>query len=98
VGGAYLYAEDPTQYPKPRELTLLESIQAYGAVNVLGRPLGAGEIRRMNLANSIVTAYRSWSQSDNWAKWREDNPAAGDLLDQARQIAEGMVSDGESTG
>ena len=77
---AYAYADGG---PIPRELILLHNIEKYGAQAVLGRTLGAGEIRRMNVAENIVRAYQSRKQSDNWATWAEVNPELNRILEDA---------------
>ena len=49
----------------------------------MGRPLGYGEIRRMNIALQVVGYYRERAASGDWVKWATDNPDAAALINQA---------------
>lgn len=60
---------------------------------MLGRPLGAGEIRRMITAENIVRAYTERKRSTDWAGWASANPTEARLLDQALRASLG-VNDG----
>lgn len=77
----------------PRELYMLEYIDRFGATNVLGRPLGYGEIQRMVIAENIVRAYNARKASDNWAVWAQKNREANRLLEQAMRAANGESTD-----
>ena len=77
----------------PREMELLRAIQAYGAQAVIGRPLGAGEIRRMNVASNVITYHAQRAASGDWVKWETDNPDEAALLNRAMLMAE-AVDDG----
>jgi len=72
----------------PRELELLSAIQAYGAQAVIGRPLGAGEIRRMNVASNVIAYHKQRAASGDWVKWGTDNPDEAALLNRAMLMAE----------
>jgi len=77
----------------PRELQLLNAIQAYGAQSVMGRTLGVSEIHHMNLAANIVAYYKQRAQSSDWVRWAADNEVEAALLNRAMIAAE-AVSDG----
>jgi len=56
---------------------------------VTGRPvLGAGEIRRMIVAENIVRAYRRLEETGDWAKFAEENPDTHALLMEAMRLAD----------
>lgn len=77
---AYEYARD-SQLPPPYYVTLLHYIDRFGVRAVTGRDvLSAGEMSRMMVSEAVIKAYRSRSNSDNWAKWTQDNPQAAKLL------------------
>ena len=84
MAAAYAYADNSG--PIPQELRLLNAIDRFGASEVLGRPLGAGEIRRMRLAENVVAAYRSRQNSTNWATWAKENPDMNHLLITAMEL------------
>lgn len=67
----------------PRELRLNDAIRAYGAEAIMGRPLGYGEIQRMNIALQVVRYYQERAASGDWVKWSTDNPDAAALINQA---------------
>jgi hypothetical protein len=58
-----------------------------GAINVLGRPLGAGEIYRLSTVLNIVNWYREREASDNWAAWERLNPERAKFLDDIYKLA-----------
>jgi hypothetical protein len=71
-----------------KELALYEHLTNYGgAMNVLGRPLGIGEIRRMNVARNIVHWYEDRNRSTNIVEWTNSNMAAAELLNDAHRLA-----------
>ena len=70
----------------PPELRLLSAIDRFGASAVLGRSLGAGEIKRMRLAENVVAAYQSRAQSANWATWASENKEMNHLLITAMEL------------
>lgn len=84
---AYLYAEGDCQGPPPRELQLLYAINRFGAQAVMGRSLGAGEIKRMSAAENIVNWFRERTKAINWATWSKENPGKAHMLEVAAQIA-----------
>lgn len=80
----------------PQELVMLANLDRYGgAINVLGRPLGAGEIRRMNVANAVVSAYVERRRASDYAVWAQNNKDDARLLNEAKRLAEELI-DGES--
>jgi len=82
---AYRYAEGGSQ--KPRELILYDYIRVFGADAVMGRPLGAGEIRRMTRAALIVDAYQSRTHAENWAEWADNHKQEVAILNEAMELA-----------
>ena len=91
MAAAYRYADEGGEMP--RELELYNLVQAYGAQAVFGRPLGYGEIRRMNTAANIVLYYHKRAASGDWGKWAQDNPGEAAALNRA-MIAAQAVNDG----
>jgi len=83
---AYVVA-DGGQISTSPELELLSNIRVYGAEAVVGRPLGAGEIRRMNVAKNIVNAYNDKINADNQAQWAKDNKNKDAILMEALKLA-----------
>jgi hypothetical protein len=88
MAAAYAYAEGDGR--KPRELSLLETIDRFGVQGVMGRTLGKGEIRRMIACQNIVAWHAEKGQSANWAQWAEDNPERDEMLNTARRLAQEM--------
>lgn len=41
----------------------------------------------MIVAENIINAYQSRAQSNNWAEWTHNNPAAAELLIEAERLA-----------
>lgn len=72
--------------PVSAELALLSYIDRWGAQSVLGRPMSAGEIRRMLIAERIAMAYRSRETAKNWATWAIENEEEANLLAMAQQV------------
>lgn len=66
---------------------MLNYIDRFGAQAVLGRPLGAGEIRRMIAADNVIRAYKSRQNSDNWATWAIKNPMYAQTIAEAIKLA-----------
>ena len=64
-------------------MVLLRYIDRFGAQAVLGRTLGAGEMRRMAAAERIVNAYQSRKKADSWAEWAEMFPELNAILEDA---------------
>lgn len=86
---AYAYAH--AGGTPPEELILAGYLKHYGgAVNVLGRPLGIGEIRRMSTCENIINWYNERKNADNWVAWERMNPEKKDFLDMAHKYAEEM--------
>ena len=82
---AYAYADGG---PISREVLLLAYIDRFGVDAVMGRQLGAGEMRRMTVAENIVKAYRSRAKADNWAEWANLYPDLNRILEDAMLAVE----------
>jgi hypothetical protein len=50
--------------------------------------MGVGEIRSLEIAPRVLTAYASRQASGDWAEWARANRADNDLLIQVMQWAE----------
>ncbi len=50
--------------------------------------LGAGEIRRMVIAENIYKAYKSRENADNWAEWAMKYPDMNRLLEEAMLLVQ----------
>jgi hypothetical protein len=61
-----------------------------GALNVLGRPLGAGEIFRISTVKNIVNWYRERENSPNWAAWEKVNKERAEYLASIHKMAVDM--------
>ena len=81
------YAE--TGQAAPREYDMAQLVRAYGAAAVVGRVMSCGELRRMRAAENIITAHRSRTASDNWAKWASQNPEQSRVLIAAEKMRDG---------
>jgi len=92
MAAAYAYADGG--HPAPPELRLLREIDRFGAQAVFGRPLGAGEMRRMMIAETIVNLYRARAAAENWAAWEMASPELAALLNAALKAAidEGLIN------
>jgi len=56
-------------------LILLEAIDRFGVMAIMGRPvLYAGEARTLQTAENIVNGYNNMKNSTNRAEWMENNP------------------------
>ena len=86
IANAYRYAEG---VGVSREIELGLTVSRFGAQSVFGRVIGAGEIRRIAMAERIVRAYREREQAENWAKWVENNPHDAELLSIAAELVNG---------
>lgn len=85
---AYWYADGG---PASQEIRLLNYIDRFGVEAVMGRrQLGAGEIRRMLIAENIVTAYNARAKNENWAEWTERNKGLSRLLNESMKLAQEM--------
>ena len=57
----------------------------------MGRPyLGAGEILRMQAAETIVRLYAEMKQYDDWTLFKRNNKAGGRYLFSAMRLANDM--------
>ncbi len=73
----------------PTELFLLHAIDRFGAQAVMGKPtLGAGEIRRMLTAESVVNVCRQFERAGDWAQWAIDHPDEYHLYVEAKGLAD----------
>lgn len=77
----------------PEELDLLFEIKRYGAVNVLGRPMSALEIKRIGVAENIVNICRERGREENKANWMDENPDKAKFFNYALSLAkrEGLI-------
>jgi hypothetical protein len=81
---AYAYAH--AGGPPPEELILDDYLTRFGgALNVLGRPLGAGEIFRMSTVKNIINWYKEREASPNWAAWEKMNPEKSKYLSEIHE-------------
>lgn len=86
MAAAYEYADGGQQ---PYELKLLSYLDRFGgALNVLGRPLGAGEMRRMCVAENIYKWRVEREKSESWAAWETDNPDKAEALHEAYKLTQ----------
>jgi hypothetical protein len=90
MASVYRYLTDGG--PLPRELSLVGNIQTYGVRAVMGRDvLGRREIERMNLAQSVRTAYNSlaaWLKNEKTrVEWAKENPELSGILIDAEMAA-----------
>ncbi len=82
--------DDPIPNPKPQELILLDFIDRFGVMAVLGRSvLFYGEVYRMRTAELIVNGYRLRARAESWAKFAAEHPAENSLLMDAEKLANG---------
>lgn len=91
MASVYRYLTNGGQ--KPQELERLDYLDRFGgAINVYGRPLGAHEIRHMELADNVRRAFYSRRAATNadggWSKWAQDHPYYSNLLIYAEQLTE----------
>ncbi len=87
MAAAYAYAEGSG--PMPREYEIGQHIESFGAAAVLGRVMGAGEIRRIATVRNVIEAYRSRARyrdehgNENWAEWASGNHGLAAVLNAA---------------
>jgi len=86
MASAYIYADGGRENP-PQYVMLSNSVQAYGAQAVFGRPLDVWEIRMMNFASNVMSAYRDKMRAENQAAWAKDNPDRENTLARALKVA-----------
>jgi len=86
MAAAYAYAVDEGE--APRELVLMRYIDRFG-LGVLGRTPGAGELRRMSMADRVVRAYQMRQKSGNWPAWAEADKEGARLLSIAERLYNG---------
>jgi len=68
---------------------LLSYIDRFGVEAVYGRTPGAGELRRMVVAENVIKAFEARQQAQDWAQWSKDNPELAALLAQAMRLTNG---------
>ena len=92
MAAAYLYAEGSG--PCPREIEVGMHVETFGAAAVLGRVMGAGELRRIAAARNVVRAYQSRMHyrdqdgNENWVEWTNAHPELARILNAAEQAVE----------
>ena len=92
MAAAYLYAEGSG--PCPKEIEIGMHVETFGAAAVLGRVMGAGELRRITAARNVVRAYQSRKYyrdrdvNENWVEWTREHPDLSRILDAAEQVVE----------
>lgn len=86
IAAAYRYADGRGEMPD--ELMLLSYAERFGAEMVFGRLPTFKELRRMILAENVVSAYKSRAASDNWVFWSQENPEQDALLVLAMKMEE----------
>jgi hypothetical protein len=85
---ASVYAYVDSGGPAPKEILLSGYLNKYGgAINVLGRPLGIGEMRRMTTCDNLILWYRERETTVNIAEWSKSNPNQAEFLNQAHRWA-----------
>ncbi len=63
------------------EIDILAKIDRFGLEAITGRrQFYFGELRRLIIAENIVTAYRSRARAENWASWSRESPVMANLL------------------
>ena len=71
----------------------MQYIDRFGADAILGRKLYAREVRRVLMAENVVTAHRSHEQAKNGAEWARDNPDLSRILNEARKLKQELYGD-----
>lgn len=85
MAAAYAYADGG---PPSYEIILLGYLDRYGgAMNVLGRPLGLGELRRTTTADNICKWYQERNATGNIVEWTGSNASKADVLNTAHKYA-----------
>jgi hypothetical protein len=75
----------------PKELKMLRLIDRYGVEAVMGRPyLGAGEIMRMQAAETVVRVYNERKRYDDWTRHAREDPEGSAFLNRAMILATKM--------
>mgnify|MGYP001009324862 CR=1 FL=1 len=86
IAAAFRYADSGGDSP---EMEMLKRIDRYGVYAVMGRPvLYEHEIRRMTIAQNIVSAYRERARSQSWDAWLRENKEMGELLFIAQRLCD----------
>ena len=82
---AYAYAKGDGTLPE--ELRLARLVERFGAQSVYGRPLGAREIRNMELVENIIYWYQQKEAQNNQAEWANTYLAENAMLMHALKCA-----------
>lgn len=83
---ALAHARDGLYSP---EIETLKLIDRFGIEAVTGRrQFYYGELRRLVVAENIVSAYQSRAGSENWAEWSAKYPAQAALLAKVEMIGD----------
>lgn len=86
MASAYIYADGGRNDP-PKYVMLSNSVSAYGAQAVFGRPLGNWEVRMMNIASNVTSAYKAKQRAENQAEWAKENPGRENTIALALEAA-----------
>lgn len=73
----------------PREIELGKVVDRFGAQAIFGRSIGAKEIKRIAMSETIVRLFRERAKAENWAAWVVNNQAEAELLSIAAELANG---------
>jgi hypothetical protein len=84
MAAAYAYAVG--KGPPPDEWVLMNYIDRFGAEAVMGRRPSANEMRRMVLAENVITSYRDSKQASSLADWIKHNHDRFRLLKDAEEL------------
>lgn len=81
MAAAYAHADGG---PITNELELLSHIDRFGVYAVLGRSLGAGEIRKLRAAENVVNYYVERERcGTEWATWAKSHRQKAAVLEYA---------------
>lgn len=72
----------------PLEIELGKLIDRFGTQSILGRSIGAKEVRRIMTAEYVVNSYISMTKSNNYAAWVNDHPQEAEMLSHAAGLVE----------
>lgn len=72
----------------------LHKIDRFGLEAITGRrQFYHGELRRLVIAENIVSAYRERAAAKNWSQWTQDNERLANLLFEAEQLGKSSDND-----
>jgi hypothetical protein len=72
---------------EPIEHRIIRAINKYGAEVVYGRPMGAFEIRILEIVQNIVNGKLSMDSAENLVEWKTKNEYITNLVSIARREA-----------